>query len=167
MFDKSDKTLLTFRVLAIVFIIVALLGGFAGGFILCMNEQSLVTGILILAITPFLCWFMWLANRLIVTFMCDIKLIRNKLYGVDNDNLSSIFAAIEYSDDDDDAEEYGEEDYETSEEKKANKTTYEKDFDDVGTEFAQEKKSLKRLFEQNIITEKEYQQLLNELKRKS
>ena len=30
---------------------------------------------------------MWVYVRLLLSHLCDIKLIRNKLYGVDNDNL--------------------------------------------------------------------------------
>lgn len=160
MFDKSDKALLTFRVLAMVFIIVVFLCGIVGGIILCTSEQSLVTGILVLVIMPFLCWFMWLLNRLVVSYMCDIKLIRNKLYELDNDKLSDIFAPTEYSDNEDSEEEDGEniEITRIKDNKMSDIDNYIEDND-----IAIDKEKLYQLFRQNVITEKEYKQLIKEL----
>lgn len=160
MFDKSDKALLTFRVLAMVFIIVVFLCGIVGGIILCTSEQSLVIGILVLVIMPFLCWFMWLLNRLVVSYMCDIKLIRNKLYELDNDKLSNIFAPTEYSDNEDSEEDDGEniEITRIKDNKMSNIDNYIEDND-----IAIDKEKLYQLFRQNVITEKEYEQLIKEL----
>lgn len=160
MFDKSDKALLTFRVLAKVFIIVVFLCGIVGGIILCTSEQSLVIGILVLVIMPFLCWFMWLFNRLVVSYLCDIKLIRNKLYGLDNDKLSNIFAPTEYSDNEDSEEDDGEniEITRIKDNKMSDIDNYIKDND-----IAIDKEKLYQLFRQNVITEKEYEQLIKEL----
>lgn len=160
MFDKSDKALLTFRVLAMVFIIVFFLCGIVGGIILCTSEQSLVTGILVLVIMPFLCWFMWLSNRLVVSYMCDIKLIRNKLYELDNDKLSDIFAPTEYSDNED-----GEEDDDENIEITRIKDNKMSDIDNYieDNDIAIDKEKLYQLFRQNVITEKEYEQLIKEL----
>lgn len=163
MFDKSDKALLTFRVLAKVFIIVVFLCGIVGGIILCTSEQSLVIGILVLVIMPFLCWFMWLFNRLVVSYLCDIKLIRNKLYGLDNDKLSNIFAPTEYSDNEDSEEDDGEniEITRIKDNKMSDIDNYIKDND-----IAIDKEKLYQLFRQNVITEKEYEQLIKELEDK-
>lgn len=160
MFDKSDKALLTFRVLAMVFIIVVFLCGIVGGIILCTSEQSLVIGILVLVIMPFLCWFMWLLNRLVVSYMCDIKLIRNKLYELDNDKLSNIFAPTEYSDNEDSEEDDGEniEITRIKDNKMSNIDNYIEDND-----IAIDKEKLYQLFRENVITEKEYEQLIKEL----
>ena len=160
MFDKSDKVLLTFRVLAMVFIIVVFLCGIVGGIILCISEQSLVIGILVLVIMPFLCWFMWLFNRLVVSYLCDIKLIRNKLYGLDNDKLSNIFAPTEYSDNEDSEEDDGEniEITRIKDNKMSDIDNYIEDND-----IAIDKEKLYQLFRQNVITEKEYEQLIKEL----
>lgn len=160
MFDKSDKALLTFRVLAKVFIIVVFLCGIVGGIILCTGEQSLVIGILVLVIMPFLCWFMWLFNRLVVSYLCDIKLIRNKLYGLDNDKLSNIFAPTEYSDNEDSEEDDGEniEITRIKDNKMSDIDNYIEDND-----IAIDKEKLYQLFRQNVITEKEYEQLIKEL----
>ena len=160
MFDKSDKALLTFRVLAKVFIIVVFLCGIVGGIILCTSEQSLVIGILVLVIMPFLCWFMWLFNRLVVSYLCDIKLIRNKLYGLDNDKLSNIFAPTEYSDNEDSEEDDGEniEITRIKDNKMSDIDNYIEDND-----IAIDKEKLYQLFRQNVITEKEYEQLIKEL----
>ena len=160
MFDKSDKALLTFRVLAMVFIIVVFLCGIVGGIILCTSEQSLVTGILVLVIMPFLCWFMWLSNRLVVSYMCDIKLIRNKLYELDNDKLSDIFAPTEYSDNED-SEEDDDENIEITRIKDNKMSDIDNYIED--NDIAIDKEKLYQLFRQNVITEKEYEQLIKEL----
>lgn len=160
MFDKSDKALLTFRVLAMVFIIVVFLCGIVGGIILCTGEQSLVTGILVLVIMPFLCWFMWLSNRLVVSYMCDIKLIRNKLYELDNDKLSDIFAPTEYSDNED-SEEDDDENIEITRIKDNKMSDIDNYIED--NDIAIDKEKLYQLFRQNVITEKEYEQLIKEL----
>lgn len=160
MFDKSDKALLTFRVLAMVFIIVVFLCGIVGGIILCTSEQSLVTGILVLIIMPFLCWFMWLSNRLVVSYMCDIKLIRNKLYELDNDKLSDIFAPTEYSDNED-SEEDDDENIEITRIKDNKMSDIDNYIED--NDIAIDKEKLYQLFRQNVITEKEYEQLIKEL----
>ena len=160
MFDKSDKALLTFRVLAMVFIIVVFLCGIVGGIILCISEQSLVIGILVLVIMPFLCWIMWLSNRLVVSYMCDIKLIRNKLYELDNDKLSDIFAPTEYSDNED-SEEDDDENIEITRIKDNKMSDIDNYIED--NDIAIDKEKLYQLFRQNVITEKEYEQLIKEL----
>ena len=86
MFERNDKQLLTVRVITnVVTWILAIVGIIAG--IVLSALGMLAIGLPILFVVPFLCWLMWVYVRLHLSHLCDIKLIRNKLYGVDNDNL--------------------------------------------------------------------------------
>ena len=86
MFEKNDKQLLTIRILLNVVTFIFVLAGIISGIILLVND-SIALGLVMLLLVPFLSWLMWVVARLFLTYLCDIKLIRNKLYGVDNDNL--------------------------------------------------------------------------------
>lgn len=86
MFEKNDKQLLTMRILLNVVTFIFVLAGIISGIILLVND-SIALGLGMLLLVPFLSWLMWVVARLFLTYLCDIKLIRNKLYGVDNDNL--------------------------------------------------------------------------------
>lgn len=86
MFEKNDKQLLAIRTIINVVTILFAIIGIICSIILLVNEEIFL-GIFLLVFIPFFSWFMWIIWRLIMTFLCDIKLIRNKLYGVDNDNL--------------------------------------------------------------------------------
>lgn len=86
MFEKNDKQLLTMHILLNVVTFIFVLAGIISGIILLVND-SIALGLVMLLLVPFLSWLMWVVARLFLTYLCDIKLIRNKLYGVDNDNL--------------------------------------------------------------------------------
>ena len=86
MFEKNDKQLLTMRILLNVVTFIFVLAGIISGIILLVND-SIALGLVMLLLVPFLSWLMWVVARLFLTYLCDIKLIRNKLYGVNNDNL--------------------------------------------------------------------------------
>lgn len=86
MFERNDKQLLTVRIITNVVTWILAIVGIIVGIILSASEM-LEIGLPILFVVPFLCWLMWVYIRLHLSHLCDIKLIRNKLYGVDNDNL--------------------------------------------------------------------------------
>ena len=86
MFERNDKQLLTVRVITNVVTWILTIVGIIAGVVLSALEM-LAIGLSILFVVPFLCWLMWVYVRLHLSHLCDIKLIRNKLYGVDNDNL--------------------------------------------------------------------------------
>ena len=86
MFERNDKQLLTVRIITNVVTWILAIVGIIVGIILSALEM-LEIGLPILFVVPFLCWLMWVYIRLHLSHLCDIKLIRNKLYGVDNDNL--------------------------------------------------------------------------------
>ena len=71
--------------------------------IVYLVDNSIVTGLLFLLLVPFLSWIMWVFSRLYLTYLCDIKLIRNKLYGTENDNLKVFLEDTDDSDDEKDA----------------------------------------------------------------
>lgn len=88
MFDKNDRTLLTVRALANVFTIIFIACCVIAGIVLA-SYGMLEIGLPILFCGPFLFWIAWLAIRLHLTHLCDIKLIRNKLYGIENSALNA------------------------------------------------------------------------------
>ena len=86
MFEKNDKQLLIARIFLNVITGIFVIAGIVCG-IVYLVYNSIVTGLLFLLLVPFLSWIMWVFSRLYLTYLCDIKLIRNKLYGTENDNL--------------------------------------------------------------------------------
>ena len=86
MFEKNDKQLLTVRIILNVVTAVLAAGGIIAGMVLSALDM-LDIGLPILFVVPFISWLMWVFVRLHLSHLCDIKLIRNKLYGVENDNL--------------------------------------------------------------------------------
>lgn len=88
MFDKNDRTLLTVRALANVFTIIFMVCSVVAGIAVAACGM-LEIGLPILFCGPFFFWIAWLAIRLHLTHLCDIKLIRNKLYGIENSALNA------------------------------------------------------------------------------
>ena len=88
MFEKNDGTLFTARVILNVVVWIFVLAGVISGIILLVNESTAL-GLVMLLLVPFMSWLMWVVARLFLTYLCDIKLIRNKLYGIDNDYLQA------------------------------------------------------------------------------
>ena len=86
MFERNDKQLLTVRIITNVVTWIFAVAGIIAGIVLSALGM-LESGLPILFVVPFLSWLMWVYVRLHLSHLCDIKLIRNKLYGVDNDNL--------------------------------------------------------------------------------
>lgn len=86
MFEKNDKQLLTMRIIVNVVICIIAAASILVGIILSATASNAVF-LLIAVGGAFLSWLTWVVARLYLSYLCDIKLIRNKLYGVDNDNL--------------------------------------------------------------------------------
>ena len=86
MFERNDKQLLTVRIITNVVTWILAIAGIIAGIVLSALGM-LAIGLPILFVVPFLSWLMWVYIRLHLSHLCDIKLIRNKLYGVDNDCL--------------------------------------------------------------------------------
>lgn len=86
MFEKNDKQLLTMRIIVNVVICIIAAASILVGIILSATAGNALF-LLIAVGGAFLSWLAWVVARLYLSYLCDIKLIRNKLYGVDNDNL--------------------------------------------------------------------------------
>lgn len=85
MFEKHDKELMTARILITILIVILAIAFLVDGIILAIQSG----GILFLrtVVGWFICWVLWILARLYLSYLCDIKLIRNKLYGESNDAL--------------------------------------------------------------------------------
>ena len=87
MFQKNDSALLTARSIVLVVITLLAVGSFVAGIVLSIVAESALFVLIILG-GWFFCWLLWVFARLYLSYLCDIKLIRNKLYGVSNENLA-------------------------------------------------------------------------------
>lgn len=86
MFDANDEVLIKVRCITqVVLIIIAILIS-----VLVIVIAALVSWWYLIALPLFwlFTWLTWLLKDLVFSYMCDVKLIRNKLYGVDNDGLA-------------------------------------------------------------------------------
>lgn len=86
MFEVNDKFLRTVRVILNVVTWIGVIACIICGIVLSALGM-IEMGLPILFVGPFACWFSWVFGRLYLSYLCDIKLIRNKLYGVGNENL--------------------------------------------------------------------------------
>ena len=103
MFDNNDKSLLSVRTVVNV-VTGILLALFVIGGIVCIvigadKEETLmiVVGILCVLVGALISWLFWVFMRLILSFLCDVKLIRNKLYGNSNDGLNVFIVGAQKS----------------------------------------------------------------------
>lgn len=86
MFEVNDRSLRTVRVILNVVTWIGVIACIVCGIVLSALGM-LAAGLPILFVGPFACWLSWVFARLYLSYLCDIKLIRNKLYGVGNENL--------------------------------------------------------------------------------
>lgn len=106
MFEKNDKALFTARVVLIVVCLLFAIGGAIAGIVLCcIDEDMLAIGLPLLFCGPFFAWLMWIFGQLSLNMMCDIKLIRNKLY---EEGIESFKPFLEYKTSAEDEEEQDE-----------------------------------------------------------
>lgn len=85
MFYQNDRALRTTRI-----IIMIIIGIFAGASLAMGITLAIIVhpACFLLTFAGLLfCWLMWVFASLYLSYLCDIKLIRNKLYGEDNDGL--------------------------------------------------------------------------------
>ena len=86
MFQKNDKNLLLVRRICIGISIFYGIAAFIAGVFYMSNEMA-GTGILIWLGGGIAAWLSWVFSSLYLSYLADIKLIRNKLYDVKNDAL--------------------------------------------------------------------------------
>ena len=137
MFERNDKQLLTVRIITNVVAWIFAVAGIIAGIVLSALGM-LESGLPILFVVPFLSWLMWVYVRLHLSHLCDIKLIRNKLYGVDNDNLKVFL-----------------------EEKFTKRELQEIEL--IKTQKIEKMAKLKALRDSGVLTEKEYQNEINKI----
>lgn len=106
MFEQNDRTLFTAQSIIKVFCIIGAILCFIGGIVLCVtsnqkvadnfgeisnvtNYAQIIGGVALILFGSLVFWIIWIFSKLIFSTLCDIKLIRNKLYQLDNDNLKS------------------------------------------------------------------------------
>ncbi|MCH5157313.1 MAG: SHOCT domain-containing protein [Clostridiales bacterium] len=94
MFKRNDKALLTSRIIIMVTIGIIAVLSLVAGILLAVDNESGVY-ILVTFAGWFLCWIMWVFARLYLSYLVDIKLIRNKLYGENKDVLDVFLKAKE------------------------------------------------------------------------
>ena len=106
MFEQNDKTLFTAQSIIKIFCIIGAILCFISGIILCVTSSQEVTGnlgeiknitnytqiiggVALILFGSLVFWILWIFSKLMFSVLCDIKLIRNKLYELSNDNLKS------------------------------------------------------------------------------
>ena len=93
-FNKNDKLLpRAFIIVDIICILYGIIGALYGILILAnggASSESIVTGVLVLILVPLMAFAYWVICRVVLNALCDIKLIRNKLYGIDNGYLAGL-----------------------------------------------------------------------------
>ena len=88
MFQKNDKALISARKICLTFTIILAIAVFVGGIVVMnLDDDTAYFGLLIWAVGAFLTWLSWVFSSLYLSYLADIKLIRNKLYDVKNDAL--------------------------------------------------------------------------------
>lgn len=132
MFEKNDKPLLTARTIVNVTVGILAVLCFVGGIILAVADSAV--WLLLAFLGTFFIWLGWVFIRLYLSYLCDIKLIRNKLYGVDNDRLAAFI--------------------ENQEEERANSAT--ESGNTVYSVAADKLLQLKRLLDSGAITQEEF-----------
>ena len=99
MFEKNDKPLFIVRILLIVMCLIIAIGSVITFIVLCCVDggENIVIGLIPLFCGPLVAWLMWIFGQLSLNMMCDIKLIRNKLYGESNRPIAPFFTDSEYT----------------------------------------------------------------------
>jgi len=85
MFERNDNALLAARIIIGVFIAIVAVASLVMGLVWAVLIHWAY--ILFAFVGWFLCWIMWVFMRLYLSYLVDIKLIRNKLYGESNEGL--------------------------------------------------------------------------------
>lgn len=146
MFEKNDNALFTARVLLIVVCLIFGIGGALAGLILaCIGLIAI--GLPLLFCMPFLAWLMWVFGKLPLNTMCDIKLIRNKLY---EEGIESFKPFLEYKTSAEDEEEQDEQPQAKTATPQATPSTA--NTADVTQQLLQ----LKKLLDDGVITQEEF-----------
>ena len=92
MFKKNDNSLLAHKgFLTFICWFIAIMGILGGIIMLAESEDLAIPALIDLILIPLIARIIYISGILKLNFYCDVKLIRNKLYDLDNDNLESFF----------------------------------------------------------------------------
>ena len=148
MFEKNDKALFTTRVLLIVVCLIIGIGGVIAGALLCYHlYDGYIIGLPLIFGLPILASLVWIFGRLFLNFLCDIKLIRNKLY---EEDIESFKPFLEYKTRRDDEEEQEEQPQAEAATLQATPTTANT------ADITQQLLQLKKLLDDSVITQEEF-----------
>lgn len=152
MFEKNDKALFTAHTLLLVVCLIFGIGGALAGLILaCIGLIAI--GLPLLFCMPFLAWLMWVFGKLPLDTMCDIKLIRNKLYEEDIESFKPFLKEKKETDDEEEQDEQDEQD----EQPKAKAVVPQATPSAANTaDVIQQLLQLKKLLDDGVITQEEF-----------
>lgn len=86
MFEKNDRILFAAKIILYFAIFIFAVASLVLGIVLSIVMESSVLFLVAFA-GWFVCLLMWVFSKLLLSYLCDIKLIRNKLYGESNAKL--------------------------------------------------------------------------------
>ena len=86
MFEKNDRILFAAKIILYFAIFIFAVASLVLGIVLSIVMESSALFLVALA-GWFVCLLMWVFSKLLLSYLCDIKLIRNKLYGESNAKL--------------------------------------------------------------------------------
>ena len=87
MFYKNDKKLLVFRLIVAICCVFGAVFGFVYGLVTVIQLPSAWVSGLVMMLSPLWAGLVWLAAEVVFSFLFDVKLIRNKLYGISNEDI--------------------------------------------------------------------------------
>lgn len=88
MFEKNDRILFAAKIIIYIAIFIFAVASLVLGIVLSIVMES--SALFLVAFAGwFVCLLMWVFSKLLLSYLCDIKLIRNKLYGESNAKLES------------------------------------------------------------------------------
>lgn len=154
MFEKNDRILFIMRfVINVVSLVIGILCIIWG---IVLAAKNVPYGFIIIFAGPVSACLFWLVWQLLFSYFCDIKLIRNKLYGLDNDDLSAFIGNHETADPAKDFE-----DAKTVKEEPAvEQSIQEEPAEEISADFQKSilLKKLNSLRDKGRISEKEYEE---------
>lgn len=140
MFSKNDYFLKIAKILVDVLFVIELIASLLFAIIYAVTLKNALF-LLILPGGTISSWVIWIFARLWISFFCDVKLIRNKVYGKSNNNLQE-FLGEDYS---------------------MKRRSSSLDYSSVSNEKEMQIKRLNRLLESGAISESDYNREIRKL----
>lgn len=101
-FEDGDKFLKWFYWFGFILIFLGLAAGSLRGLDMISIAGEVFWGVVGLLATIFGVFFAYCLLMILVSFFADVKIIRNKIYEIDNSNLDYIYESEEKEEDEDD-----------------------------------------------------------------